>query len=223
MQAPAEAVAQAVDDQGHSASAAPTLTADVTDVDGDVEKAAAVDEPAKPAHAMPTFPEGSLRGWMAVAGAWLVIFCTFGYANSGGVFQDYYQLIGYPQESSSNITWVTSIQLFLQFSLGAVVGPLYDKGYFRYLMAGGTVIYMFGLFMTSLCKEFWQVVLAQGIVVGFGIGMLFLPALSIISHYFHKKRALATGIVVTGSSSGGVSLPSFTIPLTLLCLWGIDR
>ena len=57
--------------------------------------------------------------------------------------------------------------------------------------------------MISLCKTFWQVVLAQGLALGTGIGLLFLPSLSIVSHYFFKRRAFAIGIVTAGSSLGG--------------------
>ena len=37
--------------------------------------------------------------------------------------------------------------------------------------------------------------------------MLFLPSLSIVSHHFRRRRALATGIVVSGASCGGVAFP----------------
>jgi MFS family permease len=53
--------------------------------------------------------------------------------------------------------------------------------------------------MTSLCTEFWQLVLAQGLGAGLGGGILFLPAISVISHYCTRRRALAIGVVVTGS------------------------
>lgn len=69
------------------------------------------------------------------------VFATFGYANTFGVFQAYYAT-GYPNETASNISWVGSVQLFLQFSLGAVVGPLYDRGYFYSLTISGSVVYI---------------------------------------------------------------------------------
>lgn len=99
-------------------------------------------------------------GWSAVAGAWLagellvartrlpnstlifVVFATFGYANTFGAYQGYYQFQGYPDQPASNISWIGSVQLFFQFSLGAVSGALYDKGYFRYLVVAGSVIYI---------------------------------------------------------------------------------
>ena len=61
--------------------------------------------------------------------------------------------------------------------------------------------------MTSLAKAYWQTLLAQAVGIGLGIGLLFLPAISIVSHYFLHRRALAIGIVATGSSAGGIVLP----------------
>lgn len=96
-------------------------------------------------------------------------------ANTFGVFQSYYQFEGYPNESASNISWIGSVQLFFQFSLGAVSGPLYDKGYFRHLIIVGSIIYVVCFFMISLAHEFWQVVLAQAIGCGIGMSRFPLP------------------------------------------------
>jgi len=57
--------------------------------------------------------------------------------------------------------------------------------------------------MTSLTHTFWQAFLAQGVGIGISIGLLFLPALGIVTQYFMKRRGIATGVVVTGSSAGG--------------------
>lgn len=43
--------------------------------------------------------------------------------------------------------------------------------------------------------------------MGLGLGLAFLPSLSIVSHHFRVHRALATGIVVTGASAGGIVFP----------------
>lgn len=61
--------------------------------------------------------------------------------------------------------------------------------------------------MTSLCKEYYQFVLAQGLVGGVGIGMSIAPALAATGQYFQKKRAASMGIAVAGSSLGGVIFP----------------
>lgn len=85
--------------------------------------------------------------------------------------------------------------------IGAIyAGPPYDKGYVQTMMAVGSFMLVFGMFMTSLCTKYYQVVLAQGIVIGIGLGFLFLPALGIIATYFSSKRGLTMGIASSGSS-----------------------
>ena len=43
--------------------------------------------------------------------------------------------------------------------------------------------------------------------MGLAVGLLFLPSLSIVSHHFRARRALATGIAVSGASCGGIVFP----------------
>jgi MFS family permease len=69
--------------------------------------------------------------------------------------------------------------------------------------------------MTSLCKTYWQLFLAQGITVGLGIGTIFLPSVSIIPQWFQRRRAFATGIVISGSSIGGICFPSKSAPVII--------
>ena len=63
--------------------------------------------------------------------------------------------------------------------------------------------------MLSLANpsKFYQVFLSQGIGVGIGMGCLFLPAISVQAQHWQKRRALAMGVVITGSSFGGIVLP----------------
>ncbi|GAA94859.1 uncharacterized protein L969DRAFT_26521 [Mixia osmundae IAM 14324] len=148
------------------------------------------------------------RGWATVGGAWVVLFCTFGYVNAFGVYQQFYSA-GYLHESNSSISWVGTVQLFFMFSCGMVVGKLFDEGYFRALTICGSVLYTFSIFMLSLSKSYVEVFLAQGVAAGLGLGLLFLPSVSVIAHWFRKRRALAIGVVVSGSSIGGVCWPIF--------------
>lgn len=39
-------------------------------------------------------------------------------------------------------------------------------------------------------------------IVGFGFGMIYLPAVVAVGYYFETKRSLATGIAVCGSGFG---------------------
>lgn len=61
--------------------------------------------------------------------------------------------------------------------------------------------------MTSLCREYWQVILAQGVVIGLGNGCLWIPSVAVIPQYFTTKKALAMGVAAAGSSIGGIVYP----------------
>lgn len=60
--------------------------------------------------------------------------------------------------------------------------------------------------MTSLCKESWQFLLAQGILGGLANGLVILPSMAAVGQYFNKNRGDA-GLAIAGSSIGGVIFP----------------
>lgn len=63
--------------------------------------------------------------------------------------------------------------------------------------------------MLSLTKEnqYYQILLSQGFGVGIGIGMIYVPSVAILSHYFRRRRNLVMTIVAAGSSLGAVVHP----------------
>lgn len=66
---------------------------------------------------------------------------------------------------------------------------------------------VFGHMMLSLCTAFWQVVLAQGFVIGIGTGCLFVPSVAVLQQYFSTKLGAAVGIAASGSALGGIIYP----------------
>lgn len=130
-----------------------------------------------------------------------------GTVNAFGVFQTYYENNPYWQSSPSNISWIGSVQAFMLLMLGALTGPMYDRGYFRSLVVAGTFFVVFGFLMTSLCRTYWQTLLAQGILVGIGSGLLWVPSVAILPQYFTTRKALASGLAAAGSSVGGIIYP----------------
>lgn len=108
-------------------------------------------------------------------------------------------------ESSSTIAWIGSLQLALLGLAGLATGQLFDFGYLRSLVIVGHFFIIFGMMMTSLATSFWQILLAQGLVVGLGNCCLFSSAVSLLPTYFSSRRALVMGIAATGASFGRYS------------------
>ncbi|KAK7050720.1 MFS general substrate transporter [Favolaschia claudopus] len=128
---------------------------------------------------------------------------------TGGLNMDFYTRDYLSNSSSSSIAWIGSINAFILISGGLISGPLFDRGYFRTLVYGGCLIQSFSLFMLSLCKrqQYYQIFLAQGLGLGIGFGMVYLPSIAVLSHYFRRRRALAMTIAASGSSLGATVHP----------------
>lgn len=125
-----------------------------------------------------------------------------GIINTYGVYQEYYETAILSSQSSSAISWIGTIQGFLIFLVGILTGPIFDRGYFRHLIFTGTFLVVVGMMMTSLGTQYYQIFLAQGVMVGLGTGCLFIPSVAIVATYFTTKRALMTGITAAGGSLG---------------------
>lgn len=63
-------------------------------------------------------------------------------------------------------------------------------------MIAGSLLFSFSAFMLSITKEdqFYQVFLSQGVGMGLAVGLLYVPALGVISQYFLRLRPLVLGI-----------------------------
>ena len=87
------------------------------------------------------------------------------------------------------------------------------------LMIGGSLLFVFCLFMISLSQpeNFYQVrvlsedcfrtdailsqvYLPQGLGLGIAIGTMYIPAVGVVAQYFQKRRALAIGIATSVKS-----------------------
>lgn len=152
-------------------------------------------------------PNGGTQAWLQVFGTFGVFFNTWGLLNTFGVFQTYYETGELFVEPSSNISWVGSVQAFLVLVGGLVSGPLYDRGFLRFLVVAGAFLVVLGHMMLSLATQYWQVVLAQGFCIGLGAGLMFTPSVTVLQSYFSTRIGLASGIAAAGSSLGGIIYP----------------
>ncbi|KAI0696992.1 MFS general substrate transporter [Cerioporus squamosus] len=151
--------------------------------------------------------DGGYSAYASLVGGFFVAIVTFGYTNAFGVYQDVYTRSG--TASASNISWIGSTQLFFLHAMGLPGGILLDKGYFRSTLAVGSLLYVFSLFMVSIAdrSQYYQIYLSQGLGMGIGAGLIYVPSVAVQGHHWRAHRAFAMGIVVCGSSMGGLVFP----------------
>ncbi|KAI4835305.1 MFS monocarboxylate transporter, partial [Aureobasidium sp. EXF-8845] len=147
------------------------------------------------------------RSAFVLIGAFCAFFCSVGFFNAWGIFQEYYHTHQLSNKSDFDISWIGSFAICAMYLSAPAVGIAYDRLGPDLLVIIGSVGVLFAIFMTSLCMEFYQIFLTQALVLGVSSAFLVTPSLSTLTKYFRKNRALGMGIVVAGSSTGGVIWP----------------
>ena len=150
-------------------------------------------------------PDGGLEAWTQVIMGHLVLFNSWGYLTSYGIFQSYYTET--LNVTPSAISWIGSIQICLVYLVGTFSGRALDAGYYHAVLATGSMLQITGAFMTSVSTQYWQLFLAQGICQGLGNGLVFCPTVSLVATYFSKNRAVAMACTASGAATGGIVFP----------------
>ena len=150
-------------------------------------------------------PDGGTRAWLQILVGHMMNILTSGIWSSFGIYQLYY--VESLQLPPSQVSWIGSIQMFLTFFLGTFSGRLADAGYARHAVLVGSFLVTFGTFMTSLATTYWQILLAQGVCTGIGMGILSVPTITVVGSYFEKYKAMALGFCASGSGTGSIIWP----------------
>lgn len=151
------------------------------------------------------FPEGG-RGWFVLFGMWIVMGTTYGFINAFGDYQAHYT-VTFPDTKQSVLTLIGSLQPFTVFLSSIPAVSIMNRVGARPAIALGGAIMIFAFMMISICKQVWQLFLAQGILFGLGCGLSVFVAYSLPPQWFKKRRALAVGLCASGSSLGGMLWP----------------
>ncbi|CAO3669684.1 hypothetical protein G6F70_004706 [Rhizopus microsporus] len=150
-------------------------------------------------------------GWLSVISCFLVNFFVFGTVFSWGNYQKIYVNEIYAGKTDLfRIAFVGTSANSMLLGLGVFMTPVIQKLGFRGTMVIGTILTPLGLILASFATELWHVYLSQGILYGFGSAFVFSPSVTLPSQWFTKRRALATGLAVSGSGIGGVCLSPMT-------------
>ena len=141
-------------------------------------------------------------GW-----GWVVCFAGFmcnlildGLCYTFGVMLD--PLVDAFKADKSVIALVGSLMCGVYLMSGPIVGGLVNKFGCRPVCIMGSIVACIGFVLSIFSPNVPVLILTYGIIVGFGLGLIYLPSVVAVGYYFEKKRALATGIAVCGSGVG---------------------
>lgn len=146
------------------------------------------------------FGRGFFYGWVVVVAAFILMGVGFAVAYS---FPRYFDPLS--REFGADraaISLVFSITGLIYFGAGAVFGPLTDRFGPRLLAVLAAVFYVIGLVLASRATEIWQIYLTYSVFVGLGVAATYVPSVSTVQRWFVGRRALASGLAVSGIGVG---------------------
>ncbi|RDL39946.1 MFS general substrate transporter [Venustampulla echinocandica] len=153
------------------------------------------------------FPEGGLKSWSVVVGAFCGLFSVFGIINSTAVLLQYMQENQLKDYSPSEIGWIFGLSLFLTFFCGAPIGPIFDAYGPKLLIFCGSILLIASMFLLGLCTQYWHFIMVYSVLNGIGGALINTPCIASVGHFFLVKRGNATGIAMTAGSIGGIIFP----------------
>ncbi|GLA26518.1 MFS general substrate transporter [Aspergillus phoenicis ATCC 13157] len=153
------------------------------------------------------FPEGGLQAWACLLGSCLLMFPSFGFQTAIGSVQDYISVNQLAEYSVRDVGWITAILVFLTLFLGVQVGPLFDRYGPRTLLVCGSAASFTSYILLAECTKYWHFILCLSVLGGVSAAVITTVSIAVLSHWFHRRRALASGLCMAGSSAGGAAIP----------------
>lgn len=93
-------------------------------------------------------------------------------------------------------------------TIGAPFSTAWTKQYSpRMVIWVGGLIYSLALFLASISQALWQFIITQGLLLGIGTCLTYMPSVTVAPTWFSLHRGLAMGIILSGTGVGGVVWP----------------
>jgi len=140
-------------------------------------------------------------GWVVVGVTFLTMLVMAGAVGAPGVF------IGPLAQEFGWSTAEISAALAVRLALFGIMGPfaaafMNQFGVRRVMLAAVTIV-LAGLIGSIFMTDVWQLVLAWGIVVGFGVGLTAMVlAATVAARWFTARRGLVVGILAASTATG---------------------
>ena len=159
------------------------------------------------------------HGWrVAWAGFW-VLFIVYGIQFSYGTFEG-----AISAETGWSATWLqlAYASYILAYSvMSAWSGQLTDRIGPRRVIAGGAVLLAAGYLVLGSARSLVLVFVGLAVIAPMGMSSSWVPANATVVRWFTERRGLATGIVGSGGSAGGIVAPPIAAWLVQAYGWRV--
>ncbi|KAL5967391.1 Monocarboxylate transporter 1 [Taenia solium] len=148
---------------------------------------------------LPVPPDGGWS-WAVLVGSFVCMFCVDGLSFSFGVLLSDLQTSF--ECTTTKISLASSLIVGFTLISGPIVSAVSNIFSFRSLVLVGSGMSFCSVLACAFVNDVNVFIVLFGFVTGTCYGMIYLPAATIVSQWFAKLRATATGISMCGSSIG---------------------
>jgi MFS family permease len=150
-------------------------------------------------------------GYIISIAAFFIIFAAYGVRFSYGVyFKPMAADLGY---SSAVTASAYSLSMFLEGIFSLVMGGLSDRFGPRIVLTISSLLVGAGYCLMPHVHSPWQLYVFYGLILGIGMGGIFVPTISMTARWFTARRNLMTGLVSSGAGIGMLVLPPLSAHL----------
>jgi len=159
-------------------------------------------------------------GYVIVAAAFVMLTVMGGtYYSFGVFFTPLLTEFGWTRAMTSG---AFSLCIMLEGVLGMVMGRATDRFGPRIVITLCGFFLGVGYLLMSQTTSLWQFYLFYGVIVGIGLGGIWVPPVSIVVRWFTKRRNMMTGIAVAGTGIGGLITPLIANWLISTYAWRVS-
>ncbi|XP_020309911.1 monocarboxylate transporter 6 [Oncorhynchus kisutch] len=151
-----------------------------------------------------TAPDGGW-GWVVLVSTILVQALTLGFSSCIGIF--FTDLQTEFQASNQETSWVPSIMTSVLHAGGPFCSVMVERFGCRTTVMVGGVLSGLGMAASSFTHTITELYVTAGVITGLGFCFSFQPAVTILGHYFVRRRAFANAMSSTGTALGLCTLP----------------
>ncbi|XP_067100678.1 monocarboxylate transporter 6 [Osmerus mordax] len=160
--------------------------------------------PSLPMDGAVTAPDGGW-GWVVLVATIIVLALTLAFPSCVGIF--YTDLQREFQATNSQTSWVPSIMTSVLHAGGPFCSVLVERFGCRVTVMLGGVLSGLGMAASSFTHTMTELYITTGVITGLGFCFSFQPAVTILGHYFVRRRAFANAMSSTGTALGLCTLP----------------
>ncbi|XP_048846613.1 monocarboxylate transporter 6-like isoform X1 [Brienomyrus brachyistius] len=149
-------------------------------------------------------PDGGW-GWVVLIATSVVLALTVAFPSCLGIF--YTELQTEFEASNTETSWVPSIMTATLHAGGPLCSVLVERYGCRATVMIGGVLSGLGMAASSFTSTLTELYITAGVITGLGFCFCFQPAVTMMGHYFVRRRAFANAMSSTGTAIGLSVLP----------------